>query len=103
MNVRYRARYVCASMRPRGIPRGKPACAVSTCRPRPRFNEAAGNTPRKTTVVAALPASTPDCFNEAAGNTPRKTAPAGYVAAPQSCFNEAAGNTPRKTHRTPAD
>ena len=88
-----------ASMRPRGIPRGKrtspgsPSCGAS------RFNEAAGNTPRKTNtgrlvVQYVQPASmrprgiprgklqiptrhplVPGCFNEAAGNTPRKTLP----------------------------
>ena len=39
-----------ASMRPRGIPRGKTSAFGSQRRPGPssRFNEAAGNTPRKT-------------------------------------------------------
>ena len=87
------------------------------------FNEAAGNTPRKTTRRRTVAALAPGCFNEAAGNTPRKTRcassrrscrrPAASMrprgiprgkpprAMPSSrshsCFNEAAGNTPRKT------
>ena len=35
-------------MRPRGIPRGKPRCAPAGSGRTTRFNEAAGNTPRKT-------------------------------------------------------
>ena len=62
-----------ASMRPRGIPRGKLLHLLERLHPVPRgFNEAAGNTPRKT-YVAELTYGRRSCFNEAAGNTPRKT------------------------------
>ena len=40
-----------------------------------RFNEAAGNTPRKTRQAARGRYGRWHCFNEAAGNTPRKTQP----------------------------
>ena len=60
-------------MRPRGIPRGKRALAsIIIVRSAARFNEAAGNTPRKTRPVTHG-GRTRGCFNEAAGNTPRKT------------------------------
>ena len=38
-----------------------------------RFNEAAGNTPRKTHVARRSLLRAKCGFNEAAGNTPRKT------------------------------
>ena len=111
-----------ASMRPRGIPRGKRATTCAGSPATRRFNEAAGNTPRKTLEESPMPrlrqaASmrprgiprgkrkggrwkiAPNIrFNEAAGNTPRKTRPRLPTrSTPTRCFNEAAGNTPRKT------
>ena len=61
------------SMRPRGIPRGKPHELEKLNRLSLAFNEAAGNTPRKTNAVAVVVGGI-IAFNEAAGNTPRKTA-----------------------------
>ena len=87
-----------ASMRPRGIPRGKQRSPRSPSRPQLGFNEAAGNTPRKTPGRSGR-----RCwrqrFNEAAGNTPRKTRSGSSSRMAWSRFNEAAGNTPRKTAR----
>ena len=62
-----------ASMRPRGIPRGKPVRRILIGPDVARFNEAAGNTPRKTAGSRAAPERRRRRFNEAAGNTPRKT------------------------------
>ena len=61
-------------MRPRGIPRGKHVVdqVISDWKQR-GFNEAAGNTPRKTSSARYRQAASRRRFNEAAGNTPRKT------------------------------
>ena len=61
-------------MRPRGIPRGKPPTRRRTRSRAPPFNEAAGNTPRKTAGGESRANFREPAFNEAAGNTPRKTA-----------------------------
>ena len=58
-------------MRPRGIPRGKLAHVHHAYHR--GFNEAAGNTPRKTRIPRQSYPAVNWCFNEAAGNTPRKT------------------------------
>ena len=92
------SRHPHASMRPRGIPRGKRRFRrvirrrLRTASMRPR------GIPRGKHSTLGMNVVTPGGFNEAAGNTPRKTPPCSSAATTGcSRFNEAAGNTPRKT------
>ena len=81
-------------------PREYPAENISPwhkATPASDFNEAAGNTPRKTSWETAQKILEWSNFNEAAGNTPRKTTERVQDVDTARAFNEAAGNTPRKT------
>ena len=85
------------SMRPRGIPRGKLENASGSNASAPTFNEAAGNTPRKTTEGKTYSAQTLDPSMRPRG-IPRGKHRLGSVESQElNPFNEAAGNTPRKT------
>ena len=85
-------------MRPRGIPRGKHAASPPIGLQRQGFNEAAGNTPRKTARRSTRALEPAPLASMRPRGIPRGKPPAlGADQGRRVGFNEAAGNTPRKT------